>query len=455
MSDSGISKMETMPVGRLLITMSIPMMISFFIQALYNIVDSIFVAQISENALTAVSLAFPMQQVLTAIAVGTGVGINTMVPRYLALGKKDEADNIANSGVFAVICFGIIFALLGVFLSGWIYSAQTDITEIIDGGTIYLGICWGIGIGPLFGQYFEKMLIANGNAIFAMVSQAVGAVINIIFDPLFIFGIGPFPKMGIAGAATATVLGQVVAALTALYFNRIKVKNINYSAKKIVKPKISSIVEIYSVGIPAMVTIGLTGLCSFSVNQVLLKYSSTATAVYGIWLKIQNFCFMPSFGMNNGIVPILSYNYAKKNYARIKKTLKYALGIIISLMVILTVIFEFIPARLLTLFDASENMMAIGIPAIRCGVASLIFGGTCIIMGSSMQAMGHSRYTLILNIARQFILPFGMFWILSEMFSSLDIVWMAVPASEIISAVVAIIFALNMMKKLRKICKIQ
>ena len=445
------NKLGTMPVRKLLISMALPMMMSFFIQALYNMVDSIFVARISENALTAVSLAFPMQNVMNAIAVGTGVGMSALVPR--ALGQKDHkaADSVANTGIFLNLVYVAVFIVLGITLVSPFYHMQTDIEEIVTGGITYLRIVWMLGAGVFFGVYFEKMLTSTGNAALAMASQASGAVFNIIFDPLLIFGIGPFPRMGIAGAATATVMGQILAASVAFSLNIKKNSWVHLNLSQIFHPDMDSARGIYKIGIPSMITIGLNSITSFLINQVLLTYSTTATAVYGIWLKLQNFCFMPAFGMNNGMVPILSYNYGTGAVNRVRQTVQYALTSIMSLMAVLCCVLELIPRQLLTLFSASDNMMGIGMTALRIMLVSLVFGGGSIILSSSMQALNHAGYTLIMNILRNFVLPAGFFFLLSSVFHKLDKVWFAVPLSEVITFCLAVFLYRKMAEHLKKI----
>ncbi len=439
-----------MPVGRLLMTMAIPMMISFFIQALYNIVDSMFVARISENSLTAVSLAFPMQSIMGAIGVGTGVGLSASLPKTIAQKKYDHAEALTNTGIFLCLCYIVFFAVLGITFTGPFYRFQTDVPEIIEAGTTYLSIVWIVCAGAFFGTYFEKMLTSTGNATMAMISQASGAVFNIIFDPLLIFGIGPFPKMGIAGAAIATVLGQILAAGIALWFNHNRNEWVSLSLQKIFHPSGKAAKEIYTVGIPSMITMGLTSMSSFFVNQIFLQYSTTATAVYGVWMKLQNFCYMPSFGMNNGMVPILSYNRGTKRYDRVWKTIRYGLSIILSLMLVLTVILEFSPAWILKMFSASDSMMAIGMTALRFALISLVFGGTCIILTSSMQALGHPQYTLIVNVLRGFILPVSFFFLLSIAFHGLSNLWIAIPAADIAACIISVYLFFRMKKDLEK-----
>ncbi len=430
------NKLGTMPIGRLLVSMSIPMMVSFFIQALYNIVDSMFVAMVSENALTAVSIAFPMQNIITAIGVGTGVAVNALVPRYMGQNHQRDAEKIANVTVVLSACYWIIFILIGVFLIRPYYSMQTNVAEIVESGTRYLSVVCIVSLGAFFGQNFEKLLVATGHTICSMASQATGAVFNLIFDPLLIFGIGPFPAMGVTGAATATVLGQIVAAIVAacLALTQQKSVRIHFGA---MLPDRRSLREIYAVGIPSMVTVGLGSVMSFCFNQILLAFSTTATAVFGIWLKLQNFAYMPVFGMNNGTVPMISYNYGAGKLDRAHKTVHLALTVAVILMVILTVIFELIPGPLLSLFSAADNMRSIGTVALRLTCLSLPLGAVTLIFSSSFQALGHSGYSLVVNLCRQLIFMIPVAWLLS-LSGRLELVWAAVVIAEAMTAVLSI-----------------
>lgn len=442
------NKMGTMPIFPLLMSMAIPMMLSFFIQALYNIVDSMFVARISENALAAVSLAFPMQQIMSAISIGTGVGISASIPRALARRQQDRADSLANTGIFLCLCYIAVFVVLGLTFTHTFYAMQTNVPEIVEGGTKYLSTIWIMCFGMFYGVLFEKMLTSSGFATLAMIAQASGAIFNIIFDPLLIFGLGPFPRMGIAGAALATVLGQIFAAVIAFWFNHNKNHWITFDFAKIIHPAWDAVKEIYSIGFPSMVTMGLASMSSFFINQILLQYSTTATAVYGIWLKLQNFCFMPAFGMNNGMVPILSYNNGTRRYDRVWGTIRYALIIILSLMAFLTVVLELIPNTLLDLFSASDALREIGVTAIRTCVISLVFGGVCVIFGSAMQALRHARFALVVNVLRGFLMPVASFFLLSVIFHDILKLWIAVPLADAVACAAAIFLYLQMKKNL-------
>lgn len=442
------NKLGAMPIGRLLAVMSVPMMISFFIQALYNMVDSIFVAKISENALTAVSIAFPMQNIITAIGVGTGVGINALVPRYLGQGRQKDAEKIANVAVFLSAVYCVIFVLVGLFLVGPYYRLQTNVPEIVEGGIEYLSVVCIASFGAFFGQNFEKLLVATGNSFSAMVSQAAGAIFNIVFDPLLIFGIGPFPRMGITGAAVATVLGQIFAALLALTLALRKQHAVRLHLRAM-PPDFRSLKDIYSVGIPSILTVGLGSAMSFCLNQIFLAFSTTATAVFGIWLKLQNFCYMPVFGLNNGTVPMISYNYGAGRMDRVHKTIRLALAVALVLMLALLVIFELFPLALLELFSASENMFAIGSVALRLTCLSLPFGATAVILSSSFQSLGHSRYTLTVNLCRQLIFMVPIAWLLS-LTGRLEMVWLAVVLAEAMSMVLAIFLRRKMLRDFAK-----
>jgi putative MATE family efflux protein len=440
--------MGTMPVGRLLVSMSLPMMISMFIQALYNIVDSMFVAMVSENALTAVSLSFPMQNVIIAIGVGTGVGINALIPRCLGRGDRQSAERAANVGIFLNACYSVVFIVLGLTLGSWFFTMQTNEKIIIDYGTTYFTIVCTISAGAFFGQYFEKLLVATGNSTLSMISQAIGAVINIIFDPLLIFGLGPFPEMGVAGAAIATVFGQIVAAIVAFWFNIRKNKSVRFRFRQMAPDKYV-IKSIYAVGIPSMITVGLGSVMSFCLNQILLAFSTTATAVFGIWLKLQNFGYMAIYGMNNGTVPILSYNNSAGKPGRVKKIIRLAFTAALVISFIMLTVFEVFPVRLLYFFNASENMLDIGVIALRICCLSFPLGGICIILSSSFQALGRSRYTLFVNLCRQlfFIVPAA--WLLSAITGSLSGVWAAVPVAECLSLILAVILFRKMARELR------
>ena len=447
------NRLGTMPIGRLLAVMSLPMMVSFFIQALYNMVDSIFVAKISENALTAVSIAFPMQNIITAIGVGTGVGVNALVPRYLGQGRQRDAEKIANVAIFLSACYCILFILVGLFIVGPYYRMQTNVPEIVEGGIQYLRVVCIVSFGAFFGQNFEKLLVATGSSFYSMISQASGAIFNIIFDPLLIFGVGPFPKMGITGAAVATVLGQIFATLVGFIMVKRKQRAVRLHVGAML-PDGRSLKDIYSVGLPSILTVGLSSAMSFFLNQIFLAFSTTATAVFGIWLKLQNFCYMPVFGLNNGTIPIISYNYGAGRMDRVHKTIRLALTVALTMMLVLLVVLELIPVQLLVLFSASENMFSIGTVALRICCLSLPFGAAAVILSSSFQSLGRSRYTLAVNLCRQLIFIVPAAWLLS-LSGQLRLVWLSVPIAEALSLVVALILRQKLNRRLQQILSIK
>lgn len=436
-------KLGTMPIGRLLLTMSVPMMISMFVQALYNMVDSMFVAKLSEDALTAVSLAFPVQNIMNAIAVGTGVGVNALVSRSLGQGNRERAEKAANVQMFLSACYTVASAAVGLFLVRSFYTGQTDVESIVEYGCDYLSIVCVVSIGAFYGQNLEKLLTATGNSGLSMVSQAAGAVINIILDPLLIFGPGPFPALGVKGAAIATVIGQIAAALLALFFNIRKNQATRFRFSKML-PESGIIADIFAVGFPSMITIGLGSAMNYCVNRILLGFSTTATAVFGIWQKMQSFGFMPVFGLNNGTVAIYSYNHGAKKYDRVKQTFALALKVGIGVTAAVTVLYELIPAKMLELFSASDYMMSIGVKALRICALSLPFGACSIVLSSSFQSLRRSRYTLIINILRQFAIQVAAMWLLS-LSGVLDAVWFAPLIAEAASALVAIFLARKVM----------
>ena len=430
------NKLGIMPIGALLVRMSIPMMISFFIQALYNTVDAMFVAKISEDALTAVSIAFPVQQLMTAIAVGTGVAVNALVPRYQGQGQPERGVKIANVAVFLSFCYCIIFLVVGLFFVRPYYALQTDVSTIVESGVDYLTIVCTVCMGAFFGQNFEKLLVATGNSFCSMAAQATGAIFNIIFDPLLIFGLGPFPALGVSGAAWATVLGQILAAIVALVLLHIKEKQVRLNLRHCL-PSGPILKEIYSIAVPSILTVGSTSIMSFLMNQIFLGFSTTATALYGIWMKLQNFAFMPCFGMNNGTIPIISYNYGAGKKDRVRQVISLALRLAVCYMVVLAVVFELIPGLLLHLFSASENMMDMGAVALRICSLSMPFGAASLILASSYQSLGRSSYTLTINLCRQLIFVVPLAWLLS-LSGNLNLVWLSVVLSEALALVVAI-----------------
>lgn len=438
------NKMGVMPIPKLLITMSLPMMLSMLVQALYNIVDSIFVAQIDEYALTAVSLAFPLQNLMIGVATGTGVGINALLSRSLGEKNEKEASLAANNGIFLALVSYLVFALIGLTISRPFFAMQTNIPEIVEYGTQYLTIICICSFGLFMQIAFERLLQSTGKTLYTMITQSLGAIINIIMDPILIFGLFGFPKMGVAGAAAATVFGQIIAMTLALVFN-LKVNHEIHLSIKGFRPDLRIIRIIYSVGVPSIIMMAIGSVMTFGFNKILLMFTSTATAVFGVYFKLNSFAFMPVFGLNNGMIPIIAYNYGAQNKQRITATIKMSICIAISLMLVGLAVFQLLPDKLLLLFNASDHMLDIGVPALRTISLSFLFAGFCIVVGSVFQALGNGIYSLIISIARQLVVLLPAAYILAHTLG-LNAVWWSFNIAEIVSLVMSAVL-------LRKIYK--
>lgn len=431
------NKMGTMPVGKLLVQMSTPMMLSMLTQALYNIVDSIFVAMISENALTAVSLAFPLQNLMIAFGVGTGVGVNALVSRSLGAKKQERANRIATTGFRLTIATYIVFALLITLTVRPFFAMQTDDAEIISYGVTYMQIVGLLSIGMFFQSMNEKLLQSTGKTHLSMITQILGAVINMIMDPMLIFGVGPFPEMGIAGAAVATIFGQTVAGLLGLYFNKTKNKEITVSLKEY-KTDMEIIRHIYSIALPSILLPAIGSIMTFGLNKILITFSSTATAVFGVYFKLQSFVFMPVFGLNNGMVPIVAYNFGAKKPERIMEAYKLAIIGAEGLMVIGLAIFMIFPDQLMALFSASDEMTVMGRVALRTIALMFPLAGFSIVNISTFQALGHGFVSMLNSLIRQLIVLLPAAYFLSGI--GLDAVWWAFPIAELSSLIFCIIY---------------
>ena len=432
------NKMGVQPVGRLLASMAIPMMISMLVQALYNVVDSVIVSRLSENALTAVSLAFPLQNLMIAVGAGTTVGMNALLSRALGAKEQDKADRAANTGIFLALCSFVIFCVFGLLFSPIFFRLQTDVAEIVTAGTAYGQICLGASIG-LFCQFtFERLLQSTGRTHLSMCTQIIGAVINIILDPILIFGLLGAPRMGVAGAAVATVSGQCVAAVVALILNLKCNPEIHLSLKR-VRFHGPTVKNIYRIGLPSIIMMSIGSVMVFGVNRILISFTTTATAVFGAYFKLQSFIFMPVFGLNNAMVPIVAYNYGAKKADRMKRTVKLSILSAVVIMAVGLATFELIPGTLLSFFDASENMLAIGIPALRIIALSFLFAGFCIISMSVCQAIGNPLYSLIVSVCRQLVVLLPVAWLLSHT-GNLNLVWLAFPIAEIVSLTMSAFF---------------
>ncbi len=439
------SKMGTMPVNKLLIQMALPMVISMLVQALYNIVDSIFVGRISEDAFTAVSLAFPVQTMLIALGTGTGVGVNAMLSK--ALGEKDykSVNKAAANGIFLSLVCTVVFIFLGVFFSEAFFRSQTDNPVIIQHGVEYLSVICTFSIGVYTELIFERLLQATGRTVHSMIIQLIGAVINIIMDPIMIFGYFGFPEMGVTGAAAATVLGQIIAAIVAVIINQKYNKDIHLSFRGF-RPDWPVIRRIYAVGLPSIIMQGVGSVITYCMNLILISFTSTAAAVLGAYFKLQSFFFMPVFGMNNAIIPIVAYNYGARRKSRIIKTFKLSIIYATAIMLIGMAAFIFIPDKLLMIFDASDQMLEIGSHAFRIISLHFTFAGFCIVSGSVFQALGNGMYSLITSLGRQVIILLPAAYIFSRLFG-LDGVWWAYPCAEIMSAFLCVVMLIKINNK--------
>lgn len=432
------NKMGTLPVNKLLISMSLPMMISMLVQALYNVVDSIFVSRICEDALTAVSLAFPLQSLMIALGAGMGVGVNALLSRSLGEGDYDKVNKSAMNGIFLSLINFIIFLLIGIFVTKPFYLSQTSDPEIIAYGVQYLSIvcCFSFGIYTQF--IFERILQSTGRTFYTMLTQGLGAIINLILDPILIFGLLGAPKLGVAGAATATVIGQIVAGIAAIIINFKKNDEVRLHFKGF-RPDPVTIRQIYIVGLPSIIMQSIGSVMTYGTNHILIAFSTTATAVFGVYFKLQSFIFMPVFGMNNGMVPIIAYNYGAQKKERLVQTIKLSVCYAEFLMFIGFLVFQFLPEPLFRLFDASEHMMSMGIPALRIISIHFLLAGFCIIIGSVFQALGNGVYSMIVSIARQLVVLLPAAWLLSRL-GEVNYVWWAFPIAELASLTISTFF---------------
>ena len=440
------NKMGTMPVKQLIVSMSLPMMISMLMQALYSVVDSIFVSHLSEQALAAVTYAFPLQNMMIALGSGTGVGINALLSRSLGERRFDRSDAAANTGLLLTFCNALLFMVIGLFGSRAFIATQTSLPEIQEMGATYLSIVCGFSFGLFFQMTFERLLQSTGLTVYSMASQLSGAIINTILDPIMIFGLLGCPRFGVAGAAYATVIGQCLAALIGLALNLKKNTEIHYSFRGILSPKAETIGRIYYVGVPSILMMSIGSVMTYGMNQILSIFSDTAVAVFGVYFKLQSFFFMPVFGLNNGVIPVLAYNYGARKKERIREALRFAMLVAVAIMGFGTLLFELIPARLLGFFNASEEMLQIGVPALRIICLSYMMAGACIAMGSIFQAFSRSFYSLFVSIGRQLVVLLPAAWLLSRT-GSVTMVWWAFPIAEMVSGILSVIFFRKLYKE--------
>ena len=441
------NKLGVMPITKLIWNMSLPIIASMLVQALYNIVDSWFVSRVSEQALTAVSLAFPAQNLMIGLATGTAVGVNALMGRALGAGLRERADKVANNGVFLAVVGFVISALLGLTCSDLFFRSQTQVESIIQMGNDYLRIVTIGSLGMFCQIMYERLLQGTGRSILSMYTQGLGAIINIILDPIFIFGL----KMGVAGAAVATIIGQFCGCALAIYFNHKKNTDITLSLRGF-RPNWRLIGEIYAIGLPSVIMIAIGSVMTFLMNKILITYHAaheTAATAFGVYFKLNSFIFMPIFGLNNGVIPIVAYNYGAQNRRRMMATIKRSALYACCIMVFGTVLFWAIPDTLLRLFDASDVMLAAGVPALRIISLSFCMAGACIALGSSFQALGKSMYSMITSIVRQLVFLIPIAYVLARYGASVgnsDLVWWCYPLAEIFSLTLTLVFFSRMYK---------
>ncbi|WP_367272290.1 MATE family efflux transporter [uncultured Dysosmobacter sp.] len=440
--------MGVMPIAPLLAGMAIPMMISMLVQALYNVVDSVFVAKISQDALNAVSLAFPLQNLMIAVGGGTAVGINALLSRSLGEKRQDMADKAANTGIFLSLCSAAVFAVLILLLAKPFFLAQTKNPVIVAYGTAYARICLGLSVG-IFSQFcFERLLQSTGRTTLAMATQLIGALINIVMDPILIFGLLGFPRLEVAGAAWATVLGQIVAATLAVLLN-VKCNPDVHIRLRDIRLHRDAAREIYRVGLPSIIMQSIGSVMTFGMNKILISFTEAATAVFGAYFKLQSFIFMPVFGLNNGMVPIVSYNYGAARLDRVKKAIKLTICTAVCIMTLGFAVFQLAPEFLLGFFSPSEEMLAIGPTALRLICLPFPMAGFCIIAGSVCQAIGNPFYSLIISVGRQLVVLLPAAWLLAQT-GRLELVWLSFLIAEFASLILSITFLRRTLKAAQK-----
>lgn len=430
------NKMGTMPEGKLIVTMSFPIMLSMLVQALYNIVDSAFVARISEDALTAVSLAFPVQLLMIAVATGAGVGVNALLSRRLGQKKQTEADAVAVNGVFLSVCFWLVFAVLGLLFGRAFIAAFTDVPAVIDMGTSYVTVVTVASCGVFLLFVAERLMQATGNTVYHMITQLIGAVLNCVLDPLLIFGLAGFPALGTTGAALATVISQITAMAIGFFIN-IKFNHDVHLRVRGFRPDAEILSGIIRIGLPAAVQQSLMSVLTVGLNRILMPFSQTAVSFYGVYYKLQNFLFMPVYGLNNALIPMIGYNFGAQNRRRIERITRYALYLAVGIMAAGTVLFEALPVPLLRLFDASDAMLAIGVPGIRTIALSFCFAGASVILSGCMQGLGRGGESLWVALVRQLIVVLPAAVLLAQV--SLNAVWLSFPLAETAGFVLAVL----------------
>ena len=432
------NKMGVMPVGKLLVNMALPMIASMLVQALYNVVDSIYVSQVSESAVTALGLAFPIQNLQIGFAVGIGVGVNSLLSKSLGERNQEAANRAAGNGIVLMLLAAALFMLFGIFGVRPYYAIQSDVAETVESGIAYSSICCLFCLGSFMEVLGERLLQATGRTVHTMVTQGVGAIINIILDPLFIHGGLGIPAMGVAGAAIATVIGQWVAGFLALYFNMRFNPEVQFG-RRYARLEGKTVGAILTVGIPSIVMNGIGSIMNFGMNQILQGFTETATGVFAIYFKLQSFFFMPLFGLNNATISIVAYNYGAKKPQRITKTLKLAVSGALGIMCLGLLAFQLVPDLLLALFNPSDTFLEMGRVALRTISWSFPVAAVCIALGASFQALGNGIYSTITSLCRQLFVLLPVAYLLS-LSGNVNLVWLSYPIAEVVSGSLTIFF---------------
>ena len=441
------NKLGVMPITKLIWNMSLPIIASMLVQALYNIVDSWFVSRVSEQALTAVSLAFPAQNLMIGLATGTAVGVNALMGRALGAGLRERADRVANNGVFLAVVGFVISALLGLTCSDVFFRSQTQVESIIQMGNDYLRIVTIGSLGMFCQIMYERLLQGTGRSLLSMYTQGLGAIINIILDPIFIFGL----KMGVAGAAVATIIGQFCGFALAVWFNHRKNTDITLSLRGF-RPDFRLIGEIYAIGLPSVIMIAIGSVMTFLMNKILITYHAaheTAATAFGVYFKLNSFIFMPIFGLNNGMVPIIAYNYGARKKDRLLKTVKLGVLYAVLIMIVGLVVMQTIPDKIFLLFQADENMLSIGVPALKIISLSFVFAGYCVVASATFQALGEGIQSMIVSIVRQLVVLLPAAWLLAKL-GDVNLVWYSFPIAELASLTLCTVFLVRTYQKLIK-----
>lgn len=440
------NKMGTAPVLPLIFSMALPAMFSMLVQALYNIVDSYFVAQVSEKGLAAVSLAFPLQNLLIAFAVGTAVGVTSLISRRLGQGRQEEADSAAAHGILLALCTWVLFALYGAFFSTPFFRLFESDPDIVRMGDQYISICCIFSFGVFVEVTLEKTLQATGNMIWPMVFQLIGAITNIILDPIMIFGLLGFPAMGVAGAAIATVCGQILAMIVSILVITFREHEVHVTFRGF-RPSWKIIKDIYVVGIPSIVMQSIGTVMTMALNGILSSFSTAAYTVFGLYFKLQSFVFMPVFGLNQGLLPILGFNYGARNKKRMMSAFRSGCVIALVIMGVGMLIFLLFPQALLGIFNASQELLEIGVPALRIICTCFLFAALGIVSSTLFQAVGRGVYSLVVSLLRQLVVLVPAAWILAQVTHQVTAVWWAFPIAECFSLVISIVFFLRLYNK--------